>query len=280
MTVQLHLGLIGDHITQSKAPRLHRLAGQQTGVDVRYDSLIPADLGQDFEAVFAACETGGFRGINVTYPYKERAAAMVRIDDPLVRSMGAVNTVIFGPGGPQGHNTDHTGFKAAYARQRGAAVPGPVLLIGAGGVGRAIAFALISLGARDIRLADSDPDRAERLARDMSNAASGLRLSAGAVAEDMADGAEGVINCTPLGMDGDGRTPLEPSAMANAGWAFDSVYTPRDTPFLKHAARAGLMAMSGWDLFFYQGVHAWAHFCDRPLDEARLLRDLLAKEPT
>lgn len=68
----LKLGLIGDNISCSKAPLLHQLAGKLTGLDVRYDRLVPKDLGRDFDGVFEDCIREGYRGINVTYPYKER----------------------------------------------------------------------------------------------------------------------------------------------------------------------------------------------------------------
>ena len=84
------LGLIGDNIAASRAPLLHRLAGAQSGLAVRYDRLVPAELGMDFEAVFARCRDAGYRGINVTYPYKERVTALVGIPDPLVRAMGVI----------------------------------------------------------------------------------------------------------------------------------------------------------------------------------------------
>ena len=121
----LLLGLIGDNIAASRAPLLHRLAGAQAGLSVRYDRLVPKEMKRDFEAVFAQCRAGGYRGINVTYPYKERVTALVAIPDPLVRAMGAVNTVIFGEGMPQGFNTDHSGFIAAWRAARGAAPRSP-----------------------------------------------------------------------------------------------------------------------------------------------------------
>lgn len=110
----IRLGLIGDNIARSRSPLLHELAGRQNGCAVTYDRLVPRDLGRSFEEVFEACAAGGYRGINVTYPYKERVASMVAIPDPLVRAIGAVNTVLFEPNGPQGFNTDHSGFKFAY----------------------------------------------------------------------------------------------------------------------------------------------------------------------
>jgi shikimate dehydrogenase len=64
--------------------------------------------------------------------------------------------------------------------------------------------------------------------------------------------------------------------MSEAVWAFDAVYTPSDTRFLSDAASAGAAVISGWELFFWQGVHAWARFAGLPLDEGRLRADLLA----
>ena len=88
----------------------------------------------------------------------------MRITDPLVQAMGAVNTVLFGKGQPEGFNTDYSGFLSAYRAARGELAPGVVLLIGAGGVGRSLAFALAGLGAAELRIADLDSARAGALA--------------------------------------------------------------------------------------------------------------------
>ena len=274
-TPDLLLGLIGDNIARSRAPLLHTLAGAQNGKSVRYDRLIPKDMGEHFDTVFDACAGRGYRGINVTYPYKERAARKVTVDDPLVRAIGAVNTVLFGAEGPKGFNTDHSGFAAAYRGVRGDTAPGTVCLIGTGGVGRAVAFALASLGASEIRLVDRDAAKARIMAVELEAASPGLRVPVVASAEQAAEGADGVINCTPVGMVGYGGTPIAAEALTGASWCFDAVYTPVETPFLEDAARAGLTVISGYELFFYQGVHAWAHFAGLPLDEAALRRSLL-----
>ena len=271
----LKLGLIGDNIAQSRAPLLHRLAGAQHGVAVTYHRLVPKDREETFAEVVADCLDGRYRGVNVTYPYKEVATLGLRIDDPLVRAIGAVNTVIFHADGPRGHNTDYSGFTAAYARVRGDAAPGPVLMIGTGGVGRAVAFGLIALGARDLALVDRDLAKANALAADLRRATPDVQVSVGADAVAAARGAAGLINCTPVGMVGYDGTPLPKEAMAGAVWAFDAVYTPADTQFLTDAAAHGCKVISGWELFFYQGVHAWGIFAGLPLDEDRLRHDLM-----
>jgi shikimate dehydrogenase len=274
-TPDLKLGLIGDNITRSRSPLLHRLAGIQNGISVQYDRLIPKDMGEEFDTVFEACVGRGYRGINVTYPYKERAAKKVCIDDPLVRAIGAVNTVLFEADGPKGQNTDYTGFIAGYRGVRGDVAPGIACLIGTGGVGRALAFGLIALGATEIRLVDKDENKAEALATDLRAAPNAPVVNAFVDAETAAKGATGLLNGTPVGMVGYGGTPLPREAMTAAEWAFDAVYTPVDTQFLQDAVVEGLKIISGYELFFYQGVHAWAHFSGLPLDEARLRAELL-----
>ena len=277
MPPDLLLGLIGDNIAASRAPLLHVLAGRQNARVVQYDRLVPAVLGLGLAEALTHARTSGYYGVNVTLPYKERAMALVHVPDPLVRAIGAVNTVIFHPDGPVGHNTDHSGFMAAYRNLRGVAPPGTVLVIGAGGVGRAVAFALVALGAAGIRLVDRDRTKAEALARDLRAVDERLALSVDPSAESAAQGATGLVNCSPLGMVGYGGTPLARSAMAGAQWAFDAVYTPTDTQFLHDAQAEGLEILPGWELFFWQGVHAWELFSKGlPLDKTALRHDLLS----
>lgn len=275
---RVKLGLIGDNIGRSKSPRLHRTAGQITGLDVTYDRLIPRDMGLDFDAVFERARSSGYRGINITYPYKERAAARVAVADPLVRAIGAVNTVLFDADGPKGFNTDYTGFMTAYRLVRGTAEPGIVCLIGTGGVGKAVAFGLLGLKARTIRCVDLDPAKAMALAEALRASGTKTRVESFADAAAAAQGADGIINCTPLGMVGIGGTPLPAQAMQGATWAFDAVYTPPETPFLQDAERQGLTVISGYELFFGQGVDAWDIFTGVELDHAALRRAIQGDE--
>jgi shikimate dehydrogenase len=270
----MKLGLIGGNIAASRAPYLHGFAGRQFGIDVTYDLLTPAQLGKDFDAVFAGCRTGCYRGINVTYPYKEVAAGMVRVDDPSVRAIGAVNTVTFEADGPRGFNTDYSGFVAGFCATFGDMTPGAVCMVGAGGVGKAVAFGLATLGVREIRLVDKDGPRAAALAAQVAAVVTGGNIQAVDDLKDAARGAEGFINCTPVGMVGYGGTPLPRELLRGGRWAFDAVYTPLDTPFLGDAEAEGLRIMSGYELFFHQGVDAWKIFSGRDVDPARLRADL------
>ena len=270
LTATTRLGLIGDNIADSKSPRLHELAGRLLGRPTTYDRLVPPALGLDFDAVLDKAAAEGYRGVNVTYPYKERVTARVSVDEPLVARLGACNTVVFAEGGPRGYNTDWSGFKAAYRHGFGDTAPGAVCMIGAGGVGKAVAFSLIDLGMQDLRLVERDLAKAEALADALRDAAPGLAVTVTSDAAEGAAGASGLVNCTPVGMVGHGGTPLPRAQMAGADWAFDAVYTPVDTQFLQDAAAEGLRILSGYELYFYQGLHAISIFHGIDMDEPTL----------
>lgn len=274
----LKLGLIGDNITKSKAPTLHRLAGNQHGLNVQYDRLVPPALSSSFDAVFKQCSLTAYRGVNVTYPYKETAAKAVEIHDPLVASIGAVNTVIFEENGPQGFNTDYSGFVAAYKKVRTDNPPGVTCLVGTGGVGRALAFGLIALGTSEIRLFDRDLSKAEALAQDLRKAASETKITVFDTLNPAMDAVDGVLNGTPVGMVGYEGTPVQAEFLSEVKWVFDAVYTPIMTQFLIDSKERNIQIISGYELFFYQGVHAWRLFSGLGLDETRLRQDLSENE--
>lgn len=270
----LKLGLIGDNIAASQAPRLHALAGRQHGIDIQYDRLVPAELGRTFDEIFSAAPGDGYHALNVTYPYKELAAAKVQVDDPRARALGAVNTVVFGDGPPKGFNTDYTGFMAAYRHVRGEAPTGAVCMVGAGGVGKAVGFGLAALGTRDLRLVERDRPRAEALANALRAAEPDMAVSLHDSVAEAADTASGLINCTPVGMVGYGGTPFPKGTLDGGAWAFDAVYTPTDTEFLVDAQAAGLEIVSGYELFFFQGLHASKIFTGLDADAEALRRAL------
>ncbi|MFD1745098.1 shikimate dehydrogenase family protein [Rhizobium helianthi] len=267
----IRLGLIGDNIAASQSPRLHEIAGRLCGLTVTYERLVPLQRNQTFEQVFAFCGEERFTGINVTYPYKERVVGMLDVTDPAIRQIAACNTVLFGAGTPRGFNTDYSGFVRGFRTAFGHdAAPGRVAMIGAGGVGKAVAFGLVELGCRHLNLFDRDQARAKGLAAAVRQAAPDLIVEVVSSADDAVEGADGLINCTPLGMVGYAGSAVPESGLTGARWAFDAVYTPVDTEFLLAAKAAGLSIMSGYELFFFQGVDAFRLFTGRDVDQAAL----------
>jgi shikimate dehydrogenase len=266
----LKLGLIGDNIAASRAPDLHRIAGRLNNMDVQYDRLIPKELNQTFDQIFENCRDNGYQALNITYPYKEHVVSQVAINDPMVRAIAAVNTVVFDGTLSKAYNTDYTGFIAAYEQVRASAAPGVCCLVGTGGVGRALAFGLVKLGADEIRLFDRDNAKAQQLAYDL-NALDPQTVVTAADDLDVATAnCDGLLNGTPLGMVGYPGSAFEPKAIANAAWVFDAVYTPIETMFLQSAKAKGAQIISGYELFFFQGVHAWHHFTGLDVNTQKL----------
>ncbi len=274
--MHVQLGLIGDKIQTSRSPDLHRLAGRLCGLDVSYDLLIPPARSETFDAVFDHCRGGGYRGINVTFPYKERVLSRLVAPGPDLVALGACNTVVFDADGPRGANTDCTGFGSAFRHRFGNASPGIVAMAGAGGVGKAIAFALVRLGASEIRLCDADRAKAEALAATLAPRADaeGTRIVLCDGMTEAAEGVDGIVNATPLGMAGVGGNAIPDAALEGTGWAFDAVYTPEWTEFLSRAREACLDILSGYELFLFQGIDAFRIFTGQEVDAEALRREL------
>jgi shikimate dehydrogenase len=272
----LRLGLIGGSIRQSRSPALHIVCGLSVGLNVSYDLIIPAERGQDFATVFAGCAANGFAGVNVTYPFKEEVFRLAAAGKRGVADLGAANTICFTAEGATAWNTDRSGFAAAFEARWPGETPGSVLLIGAGGAGRAIAFALADLGARELMIHDSVPAKASALAADIART---TRVPASGVShERLADlsGIDGLVNATPLGMEGRGGSPLPSMPSGRPSWAFDAVYTPEHTAFRAQAERLGAEFLSGYELYFHQGIQAFRLFSGTEVTDPAWVRRILA----
>jgi shikimate dehydrogenase len=258
-------GLLGHSIGHSMAPMLHETLGKLTGRNVRYprhDHDV-AEL-QDLSGFLRDLASRGVTGINVTHPFKELVAPLVSIDDPIVSALGAVNTLRFESGATKGFNTDYTGMAQAYRERFGDQSPGTVALLGAGGFGKAAIFAMADVGATTLHLYDPDVDRAKALAGAVE-AVTSAKVQLFATAEAAVAGVEGVLNGSPIGMYLYPGCPVDPSALVGVRWVFDAVYAPLKTEFLNHAEALGAIAMSGSELFFWQGIHAFEIFTGEAL---------------
>lgn len=266
----IELGLVGSGIERSMAPTLHRLLGRLTGRPVEYALHdIPPNRFDDVLALLTRLEHDGVTGVNVTHPFKESVVRLVMVPDPHTAAIGAVNTIRFaGPDGPTGHNTDHSGFVRAYRARFGDAPPGVVAQLGAGGVGRAVAFALASLGASEIRLYDPDERRTQRLIADLGR--TGVTVAGHPTPEQSLESSIGAVNCSPVGMHSHPGCPVDPSRLTGVRWLFDAVYSPTRTEFLAAGEAHGAHALQGTELFFWQGIDAYEIFHGTSLDAATI----------
>jgi shikimate dehydrogenase len=252
------LGLIGAPISHSASPAMHEAAAAALNIDARYHLIDVADAGEEkLRQMLHGVRALGFSGVNVTYPYKEAVVPLLDELAPYAEKIGAVNTVVVANGRLVGHNTDATGFRHVLAERNLRLDGGPVLLLGAGGVGRAIAHALVDAGAKSILIFDADPVRARRLAAILPKA-SALGTSHDLVAA--IPDACGLINGTPVGMSPDANSPVPIDAIRPHHWVCDAVYAPLWTPLLKGADACGATIVTGRELAIAQAVDAFRLF--------------------
>lgn len=245
----LRAGLIGAHISRTRLPAALEIMCGTAGWALDFGLIDTHDRPDfDFDAEVTALRNKGWTGVTVTHPHKSQArryAGGHMLAE--VAHLGASNTLIFAPA-LTGHNTDYTGFLAAYD-MAGLPPSGDVVMMGAGGVAQALGSALDRLcqpGAR-IGIRDPKPGQAEALAAAIGSRAYVL------APEDLPDAiekADGLVNATPLGMvEYPGSAFDSQPLVTGQTWAFDAVYTPTNTAFLKDARRAGLACLTGFDLF-------------------------------
>jgi len=251
------LGLIGAGIQASRSPELHEAAGAALGRKLFYHLLDAQTLGfpaGDLPRVLDAVRWAGFIGVNVTHPFKEAVLPLLDEIDPTAARIGAVNTVTCHERRLCGHNTDMAGFELAW-RESLARAPGTVLLLGAGGAGRAIGHALADLGASRVLVHDPVPGRGAAVAQALAAHVPAEACSADALPGAVA-GADGIVNASPVGMHGHPGLPLPAVWLRPGTWLADAVYTPVDTPLIVAARQAGLMVMTGDLLCIHQAAAA------------------------
>jgi shikimate dehydrogenase len=186
------------------------------------------------------------RGLSVTAPYKSPIIDYLDSIDPAAADMGAVNTIVIENASLRGYNTDVVGFTKPLVKMTGTLRSARCAVIGAGGVARSVLWSLREMQA-DVTLFARDARKAQPLAERF-----GARLAnlSNVNVKDF----DVVINATPLGMRGESenRTPLTSEQLRGARVAFDLVYNPVETVFLREAREAGCETLSGLEMFLAQ----------------------------
>ncbi|HJQ69161.1 MAG TPA: shikimate dehydrogenase [Blastocatellia bacterium] len=241
-------GIIGRPVSQSASPAMHNAAFRECDLDFVYLPIEVDDLEQFFTR-FVREETRDIdwrlRGLSVTIPHKTAVIPLLDEVDETAREVGAVNTVVAERGRLKGYNTDVEG--AIEPLERVCAIKGETFgVIGAGGAARAVVFGLQKRGAR-VTLFARDPARA-------------LAESAGVEVHPIDDlessNVRVIINTTPVGMRGrdESSSPIGPEAFKGRLAAYDLVYNPLETKFLKDARAAGCLTISGIEMLVAQGA--------------------------
>jgi shikimate dehydrogenase len=270
------VGLIGANIQKSLSPALFEDACAAAGLRGHYH-LMDLELlaGRKLDDLLRAACVAGFRGVNVTYPCKEAVLPLLDEVSPDARQIGAVNTVsIAANGKTTGYNTDRIGFRRAFEEELGpsAARGQSAVLVGAGGAGRAIAFALFDLGLQTLCVNDKNADQAHALAATLTAQFGSGRAHVEVEAEAALPRVAGVVNATPVGMLGIPGTPIASTAITARHWVADAIYTPLETELIAAARAKQARAMGGAGMCVHQAAEAFKVFTGLTPDTRRMQR--------
>lgn len=239
-------GIIGYPLAQSMSPMLHNWGFAQTGFSGVY--MLWPTAPEKLEAFFGAVRALPVSGGNITLPHKEKAMPFLDRVSDRAKKVGAVNTFYWQGDSLCGDNTDVTGFLEPIRGR----VFTSALVLGAGGACRAVLAGLKELGIPRIGVSNRTESRAESLAEEFA-------VSVVPYTDRAAFGAELVVNSTSQGMKGDNvqETPFPKEGFTGKGLAYDIVYNPVKTRFLKEAEEAGWEIQGGLDMFIGQAREAF-----------------------
>lgn len=267
------LGLLGANIMGSLSPAIFADAFAANGIDGFYHLMDVERLNEKrLPKLLDAVKAAGFAGVNITYPFKRDILPLLDAVDAEAVQVGAVNTVaIAADGKTRGYNFDRRGWRNSFIERigRDRAEGKAVVLVGAGGAGRAVAFALMDLDVSVLTIADRDSSAAAALHRDVTSHFAGRARLAADLDKEIA-AAAGVVNATQTGMRGFPGNPVPTAVLSPAHWAADVIYTPIETEFLKAAAARGARTLNGGGMCVHQAVEAFRQFTGLTPDLRRM----------
>lgn len=241
--------VIGDPIAHSLSPFMHDLWFEEHGVNGTYIPIHvePDKLGQAVDSMKAL----GISGFNITLPHKQSIIPFLSKMDETAIVMNAVNTVTCEGDQLTGWNTDGDGFvKSLFMHP--VELDAKVLVIGAGGAARGIAFALKRAGFEDVTITNRTYRRAEELAAATRSAALTLKDAEGSLGEFSI-----IIQTTSVGLAENEALPLSLGGLKPQTLVADIIYNPLETPFLKAAKEKDCTIINGVGMFVYQGAIAF-----------------------
>jgi shikimate dehydrogenase len=275
---QVLVGLIGEGIGKSLAPLLHQREADRQGIRLLYTTIdsqrVPLGF-DDLPALLRWARMLGYRGLNVTYPFKQEVVKHLDELSAEAMAIGSVNTIVFAQGRARGYNTDFSGFRRGFEREFTHVPRQRVVQLGAGGAGSAVAHAMLGLGAGHLTVVDVDGDKAAQLAVALAAGYGPERVSVDAVdrLEARLAQAQGLINTTPVGMAHHPGSPV-PDALLRADlWVADIVYRPLDTALLRAARAVGAQTLHGGGMNVFQAVEAFERFTGLSADADAMIAD-------
>lgn len=253
-------GLIGYPIGHTVSPTIHNNLAAIYGQNLVY---VPLQVPNGkLETAIKGADTFDFLGMNVTVPYKSEVLPYLKEIDALAESIGAVNTLVRVDGGYKGYNTDMPGLYRAMLSD-GITVEGKdVILLGAGGVARAVALLLLEKKAGRIYILNRTPEKAQKIADEINKKAD-KNICEAHLLEDYGKLPQNrkylAIQATNVGMHPEiDKAVIEEEAFYDmVEYGYDIVYNPMNTKFMQLVKNAGGQSFHGLKMLLYQGIIAY-----------------------
>jgi len=256
------VGIIGYPIRHSASPAFQQAALDFKGIDAKFEAWA-VEPGTVVEWM-AQQDRTDLLGFGVTVPHKQEIMKVLDYVDTDAKTIGAVNTVVVSKDKRLlGYNTDAYGFLEAL-QEDGSFIPAGqhVLVLGAGGVSRAVCTVLLREGVASLTLANRTVARAEALLADLNT--NDVKVEAVSIEPDALKASLApqepkalIVNCTSLGMlhgPDEEASPLLLEMIPSTSLVFDLVYNPAETPLMKLAEAAGARTLGGLSMLVYQGT--------------------------
>ncbi|MDJ0590725.1 MAG: shikimate dehydrogenase [Pleurocapsa sp. MO_226.B13] len=275
------LGIIGDPVEHSLSPVMQNAAIARLGVDYVYVPFAVEGAERVLNRAIAGFEAIGLQGFNVTIPYKQEIIPLLdEIEDDAAK-IGAVNTVWHTASGWKGTNTDIAGFVAPLKDLgRDWTRVNPVVL-GNGGAARAVIVGLINLGCPEIQVVGRNLDKLARFYQSWQHTpgiASKIKIHHWDNLQGLLPATDLLVNTTPIGMfPHTEASPIDASLIQRlnrSAIAYDLIYTPNPTQFLKLAQTQGAIAIDGLEMLVQQGAAALEIWLQQPVP-VDVMRDSL-----
>jgi len=257
----LNLGLVGKHIQKSQAPNLLTKLSKEFNFPIRYELFDLQNIEEvNFELFINELKEKKIKGINVTFPFKEIAAKISHKKAEEVEITKSSNLLLLDEK-IISRNTDYLGFEKLLNFHFKEKFEN-VLVLGGGGIGRSVCFALAKFGLNKLFLLEKDIKKSTQLIDELKK----IGVDAVAISLEELDQElifDGVLNCTEVGHEHSPGNILKNKDLKKIKWIFDAVYIPSETEFIKQAKQAGLKIISGIDLFIFQGMEGFIIFSDQ-----------------
>ena len=263
-------GLVGNPVEHTLSPLIHNTLAEDMGQNLVYVPLRVEEnaVGDAVRGAYAL----NLLGMNVTVPHKSAVIPYLKDVDELAEKIGAVNTLVRCEGGYKGYNTDMTGLKRAMESD-GIELKGEkVILLGAGGAARAVAFLCVHAGAEVVYLLNRTPERAEAVAKEV-NAAFEQDCVVPMLLEEYYRIPEGkylAIQGTSVGLSPDTESAViyDAAFYEKVHTGYDLIYRPFQTKFMRLVGEHGGKAYNGLKMLAYQAIHAYELWNNVSVSEA------------